>query len=78
MMLHSAQSQTNNDIVATKHDRQIECTTMVWELLAFIVKDELATYSSSKKAVETEATALERKAKELRETYKFYPQKLQV
>jgi wobble nucleotide-excising tRNase len=64
------QIQANNDIVATKQDKQRECFDMVWELIAFRMKDEVATYLASKKAVEDEVAAQDKKVKDLQEQHK--------
>ena len=40
--------QENNDIVATKPDKQLECFNMVWEEIAFILKEKVAAYIKSK------------------------------
>lgn len=64
------QIQANNDIVATKQDKQRECFDMVWELIAFRMKDEVSTYLASKKTVEDEVAAQEKKVKGLQEQYK--------
>ncbi len=41
--------QENNDIVDTKPDKQLECFNMVWEKIAFILKDKVAAYNKSKR-----------------------------
>lgn len=62
--------KTNNDIVATKHDKQIECFNMVWEEIAFVLKDEVEAYNASKKEIETKKQELANKVVELQEKYK--------
>ena len=47
------QIQINNDIVSTKHDKQLDCYRKVWEEIAFILNDEVAAYRKSKKEIET-------------------------
>ena len=64
------QITTNNDIVATKHDKQLECLRMVWEEIAFILKAEVASYGKSKGEIEAAAEALDKKVKELQKKYK--------
>jgi hypothetical protein len=48
----NTQVKGNNDIVATKHDKQIECFNMVWEEIAFVLKEEVEAYNTSKKEIE--------------------------
>ena len=50
--------EQNNDVVNTKTAKKAECKRMVWELLAFMLKDEVARYHSSKKSLEDEIHAL--------------------
>ena len=64
------QIQANNDIVATKQDKQQECFRMVWELIAYRMQSDVATYTASKKAVEDEVAALDKKVKDLQDQYK--------
>ncbi len=64
------QIKANNDIVATKQDKQQECTRMVWELVTFRLQDDVTTYNASKKAVEDEVAAQEKKVKDLQGDYK--------
>ncbi|MDD4637471.1 MAG: AAA family ATPase, partial [Bacteroidales bacterium] len=64
------QIQENNDIVATKHDKQLECFNMVWEEIAFLLKDNVAAYLKSKADIESETKPLDKKVKKLREKYK--------
>ena len=62
--------QENNDIVATKPDKQLECFNMVWEKIAFILKDKVAAYTKSKSDIEAEAKRLDGEVKKLQEKYK--------
>lgn len=43
------QIQNNNSIVAAKSSKQGECNRMVWEKIAFILKDYVADYLASKR-----------------------------
>lgn len=52
------QIQTNNAIVGSKRQKQAECTTKVWELIAFTLQSEVSTYRVKRKAVDDEVTAL--------------------
>lgn len=62
--------QENNDIVATKPDKQIECFNMVWEEIAFILKDKIAAYLKSKGDIEAEVKRLDGQVKALQGKYK--------
>lgn len=64
------QIQANNDIVATKQDKQQECFRMVWELIAFRMQSDVATYIACKKAIEDEVANLDKKVRELQCEYK--------
>ena len=46
--------QGNNDIVDTKPDKQLECFNMVWEEIAFLLKDDIAAYKKSNADIEAE------------------------
>lgn len=64
------QIQANNDIVATKQDKQHDCIRMVWELVSYRLKDEVESYLQSKKAVEDTVKAHDDKVKKLQRRYK--------
>lgn len=64
------QIKANNDIVSTKHDKQLECYRMVWEEIAFILKEEVAAYNKSKKEIEDAAEAFDKRVKELQKDYR--------
>jgi len=66
----NTQVKSNNDIVATKHDKQIECFNMVWEEIAFVLKDEVEAYNTSKKEIETKKKELAQNVVDLQEKYK--------
>lgn len=70
------QIQANNDIVSTKQDKQLECQKMVWEEIAFILKDEVAAYQKSKTDIEAAIKTFEDKAKELRGKYQELNRKI--
>lgn len=38
----------NNDIVATKPDKKLECFNMVWEEISFLLKGDVEAYTKSK------------------------------
>lgn len=52
------QIQANNDIVGAKKEKQKECTAKVWELIAHTLKDEILSYLASRKAADSDITAL--------------------
>ena len=62
--------QENNDIVATKPDKQLECFNMVWEEIAFILKEKVAAYIKSKGDIEAEVKRLDGQVKALQGKYK--------
>ena len=64
------QIQINNDIVSTKHDKQLDCYRKVWEEIAFILNDEVAAYRKSKKEIEDAVEALNKRVRELQQKYK--------
>ena len=64
------QIQANNDIVATKQDKQQECIRMVWELVMFRLAAEAESYLQSKKTVEDAAKAHDDKVRALQARYR--------
>lgn len=64
------QIQSNNDIVATKQDKQQDCFRMVWELVTSRLHTETDTYLQSKKAVEDAVKVHDDKVKELQSRYR--------
>lgn len=70
------QIQNNNSIVAAKSSKQNECNRMVWEKIAFILKDYVADYLASKKKIEDEEAVLQEKVKGLQEQYRSLSQKI--
>lgn len=64
------QIQTNNDIVSTKHDKQLECSKMVWEEIAYILQDDVKAYEKSKKEIEEAVKSLNKQVKTLQEKFK--------
>ena len=64
------QIQANNDIVATKQDKQQECIRMVWELVMFRLATEAESYLKSKKAAEDAAKAHDDKVRALQTRYR--------
>ncbi len=47
----------NNAVIAAKPKKKAECNICVWELLAFIVKEEINRYNTSKTTLEKEIAA---------------------
>jgi wobble nucleotide-excising tRNase len=70
------QIQNNNDIVAAKSSKQNECNRMVWEKIAFLLKDYVADYVASKKKIEDEEAELQEKVKDLQTQYLSLTQKI--
>ena len=62
--------QGNNEIVDTKPDKQLECFNMVWEEIAFLLKDDVAAYKKSKADIEAEAKRLDGRVKTLQGEYR--------
>ncbi len=56
----------NNDIVKHRGDKQQECCRMVWEEIAFLLKDELAAYAKNRKRITDAVDALEKRIRELK------------
>lgn len=68
--LINKQIESNNAIVALKPSKQEECIKMVWEKIAFVLKDYTADYLAKKAAIEADVDELEKKATELKGKYK--------
>ncbi len=66
----NTQIQTNNDIVAAKHDKKLECLKMVWEEIVFILESDIDAYKKSKKAIEGAVKKFDDKVKELQGKYR--------
>lgn len=52
------QIQANNAIVGAKRQKQAECTTNVWELIAFTLQRDISTYKARRKTFDDEVAAL--------------------
>ena len=70
------QIQNNKGIVAAKSSKQSECNRMVWEKIAFILKDYVADYIASKKKIEDEEAVLQEKVKDLQTQYRSLTQEI--
>jgi len=60
----------NNEILAKKPDKKNECFNMVWEQIAFILKDEVEAYNKSKSDIEAEVKRLDGEVKSLQGKYR--------
>lgn len=49
----------NNSVIDAKHQNQAECTTFVWEHIAWLLSEEVTQYETSKKALEEEERVLQ-------------------
>lgn len=52
------QIQANNAIVGAKRQKQAECTTSVWELIAFTLQSDILAYKARRKTFDDEINAL--------------------
>lgn len=52
------QIQANNDIVGAKRQKQSECVTKVWELIAFTLQNEVSSYKARRRTFDDDITAL--------------------
>jgi wobble nucleotide-excising tRNase len=55
------QIKEHNDVVNARNKNKNECKTKVWELIAFIVKPDIASYNTSYAELVKEITALKKK-----------------
>ena len=53
--------QTNNDVVGHLRTEKVKCKQLVWEYLAFYLKDAVAEYHSKTAALDGEISALQTK-----------------
>ncbi|GHV05333.1 hypothetical protein FACS1894217_02030 [Clostridia bacterium] len=58
MVTFNQQIDKNNEVVRTKTAKKAECKRMVWELLAFMLKDEVSRYHDSLSTLDKEINAL--------------------
>lgn len=52
--------EENNTIVNAKQRKQAECKTAVWEHMAFVLKNEVASFQTSQKSLTTEVDSLKK------------------
>lgn len=65
----NTQIQTNNDAFNKKKETKIHCDKILWEHLAFLVKDEIADFTTKDAAIEAEIKQLEKEKSVLRQGY---------
>ena len=61
--------KTNNEAFNKKKETKIKCDKMLWEHLAFLVKDEIADYKAKDAAIEADIKAIEKEKGTLRQNY---------
>ena len=59
----------NNDAYSKKKETKIQCDKMMWEHLAFLVKDEIADYKAKDDAIASEIKTIEKEKGILRQSY---------
>ena len=59
----------NNDAYSKKKETKIQCDKMMWEHLAFLVKDEIADYKAKDDAIASEIKTIEEEKGILRQSY---------
>ena len=59
----------NNDAYSKKKETKIQCDNMMWEHLAFLVKDEIADYKAKDDAIASEIKTIEKEKGILRQSY---------
>ena len=59
----------NNDAYSKKKETKIHCDKMMWEHLAFLVKDEIADYKAKDDAIASEIKTIEKEKDILRQSY---------
>lgn len=63
------QIQVNNDAYSKKKETKIKCDKLLWEHLAFLVKDEIADFKTKDDAIAEEIKALEKEKGVLRQSH---------
>ncbi|MEL7608821.1 MAG: AAA family ATPase [Bacillota bacterium] len=63
---YNQQIQSNNAVVNAKQQKQAECRTKVWELIAYTLQCEISAYQTSKSNLEGDITTLTRLINESR------------
>ena len=62
--------KANNDIVGDKPGMIEACTRMVWELIAFILEEDVEAYLTSKEKIDEAVKELDDKVKELQDDFR--------
>ena len=65
----NTQIQANNDAYSKKRETKIKCDKLLWEHLAFLVKDEIADFKTKDGAIAEEIKTLEKEKGLLRQSY---------
>lgn len=65
----NTQIQANNDAYNKKRETKIKCDKMLWEHLAFLVKDEIADFQTKDASIESDIKALEKDKRTLRQAF---------
>lgn len=65
----NARIKANNDAYSKKKETKIKCDKMLWEHLAFLVKDEIADYQAKDDAIAAEIRTIEKEKGVLRQSY---------
>lgn len=65
----NTQIQANNDAYSKKRETKIKCDKLLWEHLAFLVKDEIADFKTKDDAIAEEIKTLEKEKGLLRQSY---------
>lgn len=60
------QIQANNAVVNAKQQKQSECKTKVWELIAFTLQSEVSSYKTSRTNLDSEILALTKQITDVR------------
>lgn len=63
------QIQANNDAYSKKRETKIKCDKLLWEHLAFLVKDEIADFKTKDDVIAEEIKTLEKEKGLLRQSY---------
>ena len=58
--------QANNSVVNAKHQKQAECKTKVWELMAFTLQSVVSLYKTSRTNLDGEILALTKQINDIR------------
>lgn len=65
----NTQIQANNDAYSKKRETKIKCDKLLWEHLAFLVKDEIADFKTKDDVIAEEIKTLEKEKGLLRQSY---------